>query len=29
MLWMKYDPILRPLNHDPRFKMILDKMHQD
>jgi TolB-like protein/tetratricopeptide (TPR) repeat protein len=28
MLWMKYDPILRPLSHDPRFKTILDKMHQ-
>jgi tetratricopeptide (TPR) repeat protein len=28
MLWMKYDPILRPLSHDPRFKTILAKMHQ-
>jgi hypothetical protein len=28
MLWMKYDPLLRPLSHDPRFKMIQDKMHQ-
>jgi TolB-like protein/thioredoxin-like negative regulator of GroEL len=28
MLWMKYDPILRPLSQDPRFKMILEKMHQ-
>jgi len=28
MLWMKYDPILRPLSRDPRFKTILDKMHQ-
>jgi adenylate cyclase len=28
MLWMKYDPLLRPLNHDPRFKAILEKMHQ-
>ena len=28
MLWMKYDPILRPLSHDPRFQTILDKMHQ-
>jgi TolB-like protein/Tfp pilus assembly protein PilF len=28
MLWMKYDPILRPLNHDPRFTAILAKMHQ-
>jgi len=25
---MKYDPILRPLSRDPRFKTILDKMHQ-
>jgi TolB-like protein/Flp pilus assembly protein TadD len=28
MLWMKYDPLLRPLSHDPRFKTILAKMHQ-
>jgi TolB-like protein/Flp pilus assembly protein TadD len=28
MLWMKYDPILRPLSHDPRFKTILAEMHQ-
>jgi TolB-like protein/Flp pilus assembly protein TadD len=28
MLWMKYDPILRPLSHDPRFDAILAKMHQ-
>lgn len=28
MLWMKFDPILRPLSHDPRFTAILAKMHQ-
>lgn len=28
MLWMKFDPLLRPLSHDPRFKTILAKMHQ-
>jgi hypothetical protein len=28
MLWMKYDPLLRPLSRDPRFKTILAKMHQ-
>jgi adenylate cyclase len=28
MLWMKYDPILRPLSHDPRFQAVLAKMHQ-
>ena len=28
MLWMKYDPLLRPLSHDPRFETILAKMHQ-
>jgi adenylate cyclase len=28
MLWMKYDPLLQPLRGDPRFKTILDKMHQ-
>jgi tetratricopeptide (TPR) repeat protein len=28
MLWMKYDPILRPLSHDPRFNTILARMHQ-
>jgi len=28
MLWMKYDPSLRSLSHDPRFQTILVKMHQ-
>jgi TolB-like protein/Flp pilus assembly protein TadD len=28
MLWMKYDPLLQPLKADPRFKAILEKMHQ-
>ncbi len=28
MLWMKYDPLLRQLSHDSRFKTILAKMHQ-
>jgi TolB-like protein/Flp pilus assembly protein TadD len=28
MLWMKYDPLLRPLSRDPRFKSLLAEMHQ-
>jgi tetratricopeptide (TPR) repeat protein len=28
MLWMKYDPLLRPLSRDPRFNTILTRMHQ-
>jgi TolB-like protein/tetratricopeptide (TPR) repeat protein len=28
MHWMKYDPLLKPLKNDPRFKALLDQMHQ-
>jgi hypothetical protein len=28
MHWMKFDPLLRGLSTDPRFKALLARMHQ-